>query len=311
MSARVEHLVGMANQQMGRGQIDLAIATLTEALGLDPSNARARAHALLAVCLRDRNRLTAAALEAQAALAAAPDDAFSHYAAGHVYEARREWQAAERHFQTAIELAPEADWTRRALGRLYLVWGRLRDAKPWIEGACEADPEDAANLAALAHWHLEMRDAARAEAIAREALRIDPHESEALVVLGYAVLRQGRSDEALEHAAWAVQNDPQDRAALALLVAVKTRKNPLTGLWFRFASFVGSGSGTRMVLMLVGLYLTVRVATMVLGDLGHPKAASALSYVWLGFCVYTWFAPMLFQRALRKELEQVRLRPDY
>lgn len=308
-AARVTYLVEQAQQQMGRGQIDMAIATLTEALGLDPNVARA--HALLAVCLRDRNRLTAAALEAGAALAGAPQDPFSHYAAGAVHEARREWRQAERHYQTAIELAPEADWTRRGLGRLYLVWGRLRDAKPWLDAACEADPEDAANLATLAHWHLESGDAARAEAIAREALRVDPHESEALVVLGYAVLRQGRVDEALEHAAWAVQNDPSDRATLSLLVAVKMRKNPLTGLWFRFATFIGSGSGTRMVLLLVGMYLAVRVASMALGDFGQPGAANAVNFIWLGFCVYTWFAPMLFQRALRKELEQVRLRPDY
>ncbi|HJU40120.1 MAG TPA: tetratricopeptide repeat protein [Tahibacter sp.] len=309
MSAHSIRLVEQAQQQMGFGQTDQAIATLTEALGDDPNHARA--HALLAVCLRDRNRLSAAALEAGAALAGAPQDPFSHYAAGVVHEARREWKIAEGHYQTAIELAPEADWTRRALGRLYLVWGRPRDAKPWLDAACEADPEDASNLATLAHWHLDTGDAVRAEAIAREALRIDPHEGEALVVLGYAVLRQGRGDEALEHAAWAVQNDPSDRTTLALLVAVKMRRNPVTGLWFRFASFVGGGSGTRMVAMLVGLYLVVRVASMALGDLGYANAAGTLNVVWLAFCVYTWFAPVLFQRALRKELEQVRLKPDY
>jgi hypothetical protein len=34
-------------------------------------------------------------------------------------------------------------------------------------------------------------------------------------------------------------------------------------------------------------------------------------FVWLGFCLYTWIGPAIFQRQLRKELEKIRLQPDF
>ena len=99
--------------------------------------------------------------------------------------------------------------------------------------------------------------------------------------------------------------------ALTLLSAVKARRNPLLGAWFRFSAFIGSGGGRRTILLLVGLYLGVLLLSLVLADSGFPTLSQGVSYAWLAFCVYTWVAPTIFQRMLRKELEQVKLRPDF
>lgn len=302
-------LIALAQQQLQQGHDDGAIESLTLALGQDVNNAYA--HALLAICLVRRNRLAAAQHEATAALNLAPQDWFSHLCAGKVNYAQRRPAQAEEHLKTAVELSPQNPWPLRELGSFYLSQDRPAQAREFIDAACALAPDDASNLAALARWHLIDGDVVRAEAIAREALSSDPQDDEALQVLGWAVLRQGRTDEAYEHALWVVRNAPTDSEAMRLLMAVKARRNPLLGLWFRFSMFVGGGSGRRTVLLLIGMYLGIRLLSLVLADLGYPAAASAVTYAWLAFCVYTWVAPTVFQRMLRKELEQVKLKPDF
>ena len=52
-------------------------------------------------------------------------------------------------------------------------------------------------------------------------------------------------------------------------------------------------------------------AGIALVDHGLKTWTPALSIVWLAFCVYTWFAPGIFMRSVRRELETVKLRPDF
>jgi len=302
-------LLERAEQQMHEGQYQEAIDNLVGYLGQAPQDGDA--HALLAICLCHRHRLAAALLEAEAALRIDPHAPFAQMANGIVHQARREPRRAEEHFRNALELQPEWDWPPRELGRQCLYWGRREEAREWIERARGLAPDEAENHVLEARWHLQYGEAGKAEAIALDVLSAEPSHVGALVVLGFAQLKQGRTQEALEHALWAVRNAPTERAPLALLVAAKMRRNPFTGLWWRLNTFLSSGSATRSVSLMLGVYLAIRVLTLVLQDLGLPTAADALTYLWLGFCVYTWVAPALFQRALAKELERVQLRPDF
>jgi hypothetical protein len=65
------------------------------------------------------------------------------------------------------------------------------------------------------------------------------------------------------------------------------------------------------MLYLVGFYLVYRILSIAFEDNGHEDWSTMLSIGWLGFCVYTWFAPVLFYRSLRKELTQVHLREGF
>lgn len=297
-------LLELARRQMQIGQTDGAIDNLSAYLGENPQDAHA--HALMAMCLHDRRRLTAAEHEARAALALDANDAFAHVACGQVAQAQRKPRAALAHFEAAQALAPEWDVPLRQLAWVYLYWGKPRQAREFVARALALDP-DSDNRALAAHIALELGEVAEAERGAREVLRQDPAHGEGLSVLGHALLRQNRLQEARETALWAVRNAPTSRGAIALLLAVKMRQNPLTGWIWRLNAFLASGSSRRTIVSLLGVYLAIRVATLLLEDYGLAPEATMLSYAWLGFCVYSWVAPVLFQRALKRELDDVQL----
>ena len=53
------------------------------------------------------------------------------------------------------------------------------------------------------------------------------------------------------------------------------------------------------------------VVAVVLSDFGYGQAALAVSLVWIVFVIYTWLAPTLFHRSLKKDLESFDLGKDY
>ncbi len=61
----------------------------------------------------------------------------------------------------------------------------------------------------------------------------------------------------------------------------------------------------------VALYLVKGLLVQVFRDLELRAIADALSWAWLGFCVYTWFGPAAFRRALQKEIQGVELDEDF
>jgi len=310
MSARGgEYLYRMAERYYAHGQIDEAIDALLRLLGDDAD--QADAHAFLALCLVKRKRLHAAHLEAGRALELEPESPFAHLAAAVVDIARRNLRSAQSHLQAARELNPDSAQIADAFARLYLAWGRDAQALEEARRACELDPDDPDYPALLATLELRRGDRARAEALAREVLHANPEHVEALCVLGHCELARGRTDSARDHAAWALQIDPSDSDALTLMAAVKARRSWLLGLWWRFQSFVSAGSRTRAVMLLLGIFLIYRVALIALPQQGYPQWTGPISYAWLLFCAYTWIAPGLFWRSLKKELEQVRLRPGF
>lgn len=298
-----------AQAQIARGQVDAAIDTLAQWLGTDPDDAAA--HALLALCLVKRKRLYAAGLEADTALALAPDSVLAHVAAASVAQAKGHPKRAESHLQSALELEPEDVPTRLQLVDLHLFWGKTDEADRHAQAALALAPEYPSACVAAGEVALARGNHAEASAHALDALERDPEHVAALVLQGRCELAAGRADEAREHAAWALQLAPQDESALALLCGIKARRSWFLGLWWRFQAFVTAGSGTRTVLILLGAFLLYRATGLVLEDAGRDDLAVPLRNLWLGFCAYTWFAPTLFMRSLRKELEQVRLRQDF
>jgi hypothetical protein len=50
---------------------------------------------------------------------------------------------------------------------------------------------------------------------------------------------------------------------------------------------------------------------LVAGDLGHPLIQGVLALAWIGFCIYTWVGPALFQKQIKRELEPASLHSKY
>lgn len=309
MSHHNQPLLERAQHLLELGQIDQAIETLIRLLGDDPEHADA--HALLALCLIRRKRLHAARLEAECAAELEPESAFAHLAMGAVLVARREFKLAEQHYLSAQQLDPESDRPHAHLAALYSAWGMKPQAMDHAVQACEFAPENASNWALRGHLEFSAgnRIAAREHALA--ALQIDPENLDALVLVGHCELAAGDVTSAREHAAWALRIDPTDASPLTLLGAIKARESVLLGLWWRLQNFLSAGSNQRMVLMLVGVFLLYRAVMIALDENGMGHLVGPLSFLWLAFCAYTWIAPTLFWKSVRREMETVSLRSDY
>lgn len=309
MARDLDKLIERAYVQIRHQDLYGAIETLRQALTLDADNAHA--HALLAVCLHDQKRLHAAEYEARAALALDPEFPFAHYAVAIVSIAQRRFKLAEQHLQAALGLDPGNPAMLRTLAQLYSLWGRRREVLPLLEKAREADPNDADTWAALAEHHRDARDFKKAEALARHALEIDPENADALLTMGYVLLARNETQEAREHALSVLRNNALHQGAIHLLGAVKARQSPLLGVWWRFNSFFGGGSMARRVMLLIGMYLAYRASMIALDDFGYAQAGTWVSFAWLGFCVYTWVGPAVFQKQLNRELAPATLSAKY
>jgi tetratricopeptide (TPR) repeat protein len=309
MYREADKLIERAYAQIHHQDLFGAIESLRRALTLDADSAHA--HALLAICLHDQKRLHAAEYEARAALTLDPDLPFAHHAMAVVSIAQRRFKLAEEHLNAALSLDPGNPGLLRTLAQLYGLWGRRREMLPLLDKAREANPDDADTWAALAEYYRDARDFKRAEELARTALERDPENASALLTMGYLLLARNQTAAAREHALLVLRNNARHTGAIHLLGAVKAQQSPLLGVWWRFNSFFGGGSMARRVMLLIGMYLAYRAAVIALDDFGYERAGTWMSFVWLGFCVYTWVGPAVFQKQLSKELAPASLNAKY
>ena len=92
---------------------------------------------------------------------------------------------------------------------------------------------------------------------------------------------------------------------------MKARQSKTLGLWWRYSVWMGGLGSTAGIAILVGAFFAYRTANILLEEFGRQQFATLLSYAWLGIVAYTWFAPALFDRMVKKELESVSLQPDF
>lgn len=304
-----QRLFRLAMDALTRGQTEVAIERLTQILAEDPDNADA--HALLSLALIRSKRLYAARIEAARAMELEPESFFSHMAVASVETASRNFSTAEKHYETALSIDPESAYARERLARLYFLWDRRKEANEQIMQACELDPEDMdcmISKAAFMHADGYNKDA---ESVVREALQINPTHLDALVLLGEIQLSNGDIQHAKENAIWALQEDPNDESALQLLVSIKARESMLLGAWWRFQTFISSGSSTRTITLLIGMFMAYRISLILLEENQLADWINFVSAVWLGFCIYTWVAPGIFRSQLKAEMKLVELKSDF
>jgi len=306
VSSEIRRYLEHAEHIYELGQLDGAIELLKRARTEDPD--LAEAHAWLALCLLRKRRLHAAVVEAGLATTLGPELLLSHVVAAEVSIAKRDFKAAGRHIETLLAEAPENPALHRLKARWLSLTGKRSQRLPVLEEARRLAPGDPETLAALSEHFAEAGDARRARQLAEDALRIDPENHNALVAMGWALLRLGDKAGAREHAIEALRADASAPDALALLTSIKTRSNPLLGVWWHYATWMQRIGPTRSVIVLLAAFALQRVASIYAQQHGEAGLASAISVVWLAIVVYSWVGPMLFQRALRRELESVELR---
>lgn len=288
------------------GQVDGAIDELKRALTEDPDIAEA--HAWLAICLLHKRRLHAAVIEAGLALTLDPESTMSHLVAAEVGLAQRDFRGAEKHIAALLAEEPQNPAFHRLQARWLGLVGKREERLAVLEHARELAPNDSETLAEFAELLAELGQIERARACAEEALRLNPENHSALVAMGRALLLSGDVTGAREHAIHALRADPTAPSALALLTAIKTRTNPLLGVWWRYATWMDRIGPARSVIVLLAAFVLYRLAVIVSDQQGAAGLATGIQLAWLAIVVYSFAGPLLFQKALKRELESVELR---
>jgi Flp pilus assembly protein TadD len=292
-----------------QGSPRLAAELLKRTLSEWPDDATA--HALLAIALHDLKRLYAAEHEATEALRLEPDLPEAHLAHALILLHQRRVKEACAAAQQAAALNPEDDTPYLILARAELLRGARAIARKYLDMARRMDPENVETLTDLGDLELREGNLDAAEKLARLALDLAPESTSAIVLLGWVHLRRGDSARARELARWALTEDADGTSALALLVAVKARESLLLGAWWRFNALLAWKSDAARSLMLVGGFLAFQTGAQLARDLSSPTLGSTVQYVWLAIVAYSWFGVAIFTRMLTRELETVRLRPDF
>jgi tetratricopeptide (TPR) repeat protein len=296
-------------ERFDRGHLSGAIDLLKQSLASAPDEPDG--HALLALCLIRLRRLHGAEIEARMAMSLDPQNLMGHQAMAALCIAKRRFKAALEHSRAMLELAPELPASHRIHAEiLCLLGGRANEAQAdeHLGKALDLAPDNPDTLVALGKRALARRKPDDAYRFARAALQAESEHVDGLVLMGQIALRRGDVGTAHDHAIWALRNTSTDPGALALLAGIKARQNPLTGLWWRYATWMEAIGTQRAVLVLLCAFAAYRFGTLVLKDLGDAGTAGLIQIAWLGVCVYTWVGPTLFRKMLKKEMAMVQLR---
>jgi tetratricopeptide (TPR) repeat protein len=299
----------LALHRIQNGQIDGAIELLRQLLGDDPD--LAQAHALLAICLMSKKRLSAAEHEAKLALMLDPGQELPLFAVANIKLAQRKFKEANEHIDQLLEMDPNHAPYYILKANLKGITFKHSEILPLLEKALELAPESPDVLSELSDYYAECGEVDLAESYAREALQYDPEHSSGLVAMGKVLLEKNEIELAREHAIMALQNDPSEPQALGLMAGIKARKSLLLGLWWRYNVWMNRIGPTRSILVLLFAYIVYRVLSMGFDDMGHREAADFVRYVWLGLVIYSFLGPTIFNNQIKKELDDVKLRSDF
>jgi tetratricopeptide (TPR) repeat protein len=197
------------------------------------------------------------------------------------------------------------------LARVLAAQNKRDAAEDEFRAAIDLAPGEGTLLAGYADLLLSKGNLDEAEALADQALHADPDDSDVLVTKGEVLLRRGRLDEATEFALWALQRDATDRNAIALLAQIKMRRNPVLGLWWRWATWMESFGGWKAWVVVILIYFAFQVFRRTLLIHFPPLLQSVVIFAWFGFAVLTWVGPSILRWMINAELKRVRWKPDF
>lgn len=298
-----------AHALIAAGNLDGAIDDIKAVLAAHPDHAFAQA--LLAACFFDKGFAKDALKEAEIALARDPRLIFGHRIAGLAHLRLKNFNEAEAAIRRAIELDPDDPESHRLLGIFFDSHAKLNEARAAFEEALRLDPEDPSVIASYADFLIDKGEIDAAEKMLRNAPDYVADTETLIIARGKIALRRGRLEEAHELALWALKHDAQNEAALNLLGQTKLKQNPLMAIWWRWAMFMQRFDGKTRVFIILGLWLAYNVASRTVLRVAPGPVQIGAAIAWVGFCILTWVGPAILGRMVQKELESVRIKPDF
>lgn len=281
-----------------QSRFDLAESEVRKELANEPDNATA--HALLGLCLSEREEHREATWAAQEAVARDPTLPFAHYALASILQDRERPAEAQEEIQEAIRLDPRHTNYFALLSSIHYDQGHWQEALEAAQHGLRLDPEDVAcgNFLALALSKLGRVSEARAAieaTLARDPLNAVSHANQ-----GWAVLERGDTAAALEHFREALRLDAEFAMARAGIVECLKTRYLVYRLLLRFILWMGGlNKWAQWAIIFGGAAGYVGLLYL---EQTHPQWAGwiwPVLILYLTFGVLTWIADPLFNLLLR------------
>lgn len=271
---------------------------LKQVLAGDPHNAEA--HAMLGLCLAQRDAYEEATAEADASVGLAPDQPFGHYVRAAVMLDRRRFDEAAGAIHEALRLNSFNPHYYALQGRVRLAQRRWQDALESAEYglALQADHADCMNLRATALTQLGRKQ--EAAATLGDSLARDPHNAQTHANQGWTYLHQGDPKKALEHFREALRIDPElDWARAGMVEALKAR-HLIYRIMLRYFLWMGRLGRQAQWGIVIGAWVGYQVVLWAAQN--QPRLAPILYplvILYIVFVYLTWTASPLFNLLLR------------
>jgi tetratricopeptide (TPR) repeat protein len=282
---------------MSQNRMELAEEQLRMVLASESSHSEA--HAMLALCLVEREAWDAANEEAQQAIFHGPEEPMAHYSFARVLLKRNRLREAREAINEALRLSPwNADYFA-TLGAIEAAGDKWEEVLKAAQQGLEAEPEHEAceNLRAAALTTLGRRS--EAGLTIQESLRRNPENAFTHANEGWRLLHVRQPEQAMVHFREALRLDPNMEWARRGIVEAMKARFFIYRMMLGFFLWIGRfPPGTRL-LLLIGMpiaqsVLQTTVASVpALEFLAFPMMLTYLLFVWM-----TWTSSALFNLVL-------------
>jgi tetratricopeptide (TPR) repeat protein len=206
------------------GNVPLAIQHLRAVVASEP--ARAEAHRILGVALREADQPDDSLAAFMATIGLDPADERARVSLADIYGAAGRDEDAERTLLAAIAAMPASGQAHYSLGRLYQLMAKNLDAARAFEQAAERNPLVGQDLLydAIGGIYLAEGDFDKAAAAYQTRVDVSPNNAEAHRKLGDLLQQRNQPDEALAEFMAALLVDPNNVPAYAGMAQLRLQQ---------------------------------------------------------------------------------------
>ena len=282
---------------MSQNRMELAEEQLRMVLASESSHSEA--HAMLALCLVEREAWDAATEEAQQAIFHGPEEPTAHFSLARVMLKRNRLREAREAINEALRLSPwNADYFA-TLGAIEVAGEKWEEVLKAAQQGLEAEPEHEAceNLRAAALTTLGRRS--EAGLTIQESLRRNPENAFTHANEGWRLLHVRQPEQAMVHFREALRLDPNMELARRGIVEAMKARFFIYRMMLGFFLWIGRFPPRTRLLLLIGMpiaqsVLQTTVASVpALEFLAFPMMLTYLLFVWM-----TWTSSALFNLVL-------------